>query len=83
MVDASSSIGEAANFELLMEFVKSIFHYFLTGHGVRFGLVKFGNGNAEVYHLCPLFLIIIYFLSNSNDLSGSVCLQFCTNVCAQ
>jgi len=43
MVDASSSIGGDANFQLVIKFVISIFHSFTIGGGVRYGLVAFGS----------------------------------------
>ena len=43
MVDASSSIGGDANFQLVIKFVISIFHSFTLGAGVRYGLVAFGS----------------------------------------
>lgn len=43
MVDTSSSIGGEANFQLVIEFVISIFHAFTLGGGVRYGLVAFGS----------------------------------------
>ena len=59
MVDVSSNAGNA-NFKLVLEFAKSIFHYFIRGDKVRFGLVKCDNNDAEVY-LFPSF-ILIYFV---------------------
>lgn len=48
LVDGSSSVGGAANFKIVMQFVKSIYHSFMTGHRVRFALVIFGSGSAKV-----------------------------------
>lgn len=48
MVDVSSSISGEANFKLVMEFVKSIFHSFTMGASLRFGLVVFG-GSVKVH----------------------------------
>ena len=47
MVDASSSIGGEANFKLIMEFVKTIFHSFTMSSSFRYGLVVFG-GSVKV-----------------------------------
>lgn len=47
MVDVSSSISGEANFKLVMEFVKSIFHSFTMSASLRFGLVVFG-GSVKV-----------------------------------
>ena len=43
MVDVSSSIGGEANFKLIMEFVKTIFHSFTMSSSFRYGLVVFGS----------------------------------------
>ena len=48
MVDASSSVGGQANFQLTLEFVKSVYRSFMTGYKVRYALVVFGNGHAKV-----------------------------------
>lgn len=48
LVDGSSSVGGAANFKIVMQFVKSIYHSFMTGHRVRFALVIFGGGSFKV-----------------------------------
>lgn len=49
MVDASQTIGGEANFELVKQFVKSVFHSFWKSGGVRYGLVVFGNDDAKVF----------------------------------
>ena len=43
MVDASSSIGGEANFKLVIEFVKTIFHSFTMSATLRYGFVIFGS----------------------------------------
>ena len=48
MVDTSSSVGGQANFQLTLEFVKSVYHSFMTGYKVRYALVVFGNGDVKV-----------------------------------
>ena len=49
MVDVSSSIGGEANFKLIMEFVKTIFHSFTMSSSFRYGLVVFGS-SVKVRH---------------------------------
>ena len=51
LVDGSSSVGGAANFKIVLQFVKSIYHSFMTGHRVRFALVIFGGGSVKVKKL--------------------------------
>ena len=55
MVDVSSSIGGEANFKLIMEFVKTIFHSFTMSSSFRYGLVVFGSSvkvrQCEI-HVC-------------------------------
>ena len=43
MVDTSSSINGKDNFQLVTNFVTSVFHSFTLGKGVRYGLVVFGT----------------------------------------
>ena len=43
MLDASTSIGGEANFKLCIEFIKTFFHAFTLGGGIRFGFVIFGS----------------------------------------
>ena len=43
MVDTSTSIGGEANFKLVIEFVKTIFHSFTMSASLRFGFVIFGS----------------------------------------
>lgn len=57
LVDGSSSVGGAANFKIVMQFVKSIYHSFLTGHRVRFALVIFGGGSVKVKNYSLLTLL--------------------------
>ena len=55
-MDGSSSVGGAANFKIVMQFVKSIYHSFMTGHRVRFALVIFGVGTVKVKN-CSLLKV--------------------------
>ena len=55
-MDGSSSVGGAANFKIVMQFVKSIYHSFMTGHRVRFALVIFGGGSFKVKN-CSLLTV--------------------------
>ena len=55
-MDGSSSVGGAANFKIVMQFVKSIYHSFMTGHRVRFALVIFGGGTVKVKN-CSLLKV--------------------------
>lgn len=48
-MDASETIGGEANFELVKQFVKSVFHSFWKSGGVRYGLVVFGNDDVKVF----------------------------------
>ena len=43
MVDASSNIKDAFTFELMMRFVRNVFHSFTLNRGVRYGLLVYGN----------------------------------------
>ena len=43
MVDASSNIKDTFTFELMMRFVRSVFHSFTWNRGVRYGLLVYGN----------------------------------------
>ena len=43
MVDASSNIKDTFTFELMMRFVRRVFHSFTLNRGVRYGLVVYGN----------------------------------------
>ncbi|KAJ7385795.1 hypothetical protein OS493_013829 [Desmophyllum pertusum] len=49
MVDTSSSINGKDNFQLVTNFVTSVFHSFTLGKGVRYGLVVFGTSAKVVF----------------------------------
>ena len=46
MVDASLQVQN--DFQLVKDFVKDVFHSFSMSDNIRYGLVIYGNGNAEV-----------------------------------
>lgn len=49
MLDASSSIQGEADFKLCIEFIKTVFHAFGMGGGIRFALVIFGSSAQVVF----------------------------------
>ena len=71
MVDASSSIGGQTHLQLVMDFVKSVYHEFLLENGVRYGLVVFGSGIVEVKYPFLLYSMILFYKHYGN-ISGSI-----------
>lgn len=49
MLDASDSLKGEENFKLCIEFIKTVFHAFGMGGGIRFALVVFGSSAQVVF----------------------------------
>lgn len=49
MLDASDSLNGEENFKLCIEFIKTVFHAFGMGGGIRFALVLFGSSAQVVF----------------------------------
>ena len=63
MVDASSNIKDKVNFQLMMRFIRSVFHSFTLGRGVRYGLLVYGS---SVKVLIYLFIYLFIFLLDTS-----------------
>lgn len=43
MVDASRNVGGIGNFQMILNFIATVFHSFTLGNGIRYALVVFGG----------------------------------------
>jgi len=64
MLDASDSLQGEANFNLCIEFIKTVFHAFGMGGGIRFALVLFASSAQVVFDFSKY--------SSISDLDGAL-----------